>query len=233
MTTAMAAVNSNNIEHGTLIDLTIDGTTYYISNLFKTVTVFGRTYTALAAFLNISDIQSNLASTNDEIQISLSGLDDTYLGRVIDQKIKGGSITIYRVFIDPATQEIKLDGAAPAVYPRFKGIITNWNVSEDINVDGQTGTTTHTIVVMASSVLGVLENRIAGRRTNRRDYQRQYSERFITGSITTDPSMNRVEALFNASFDFGKPYTGGAASPGTGNNTGGFNKDQVDQVEQP
>jgi hypothetical protein len=42
--------------------------------------------------------------------------------------------------------------------------------------------------------------------------------------------MNRVEALFNSSFDFGKPYKASAASTVSGTNMGG-NNNQVQ--EQP
>ena len=45
-----------------------------------------------------------------------------------------------------------------------------------------------------------------------------------------DPSMNRVEALFNSSFDFGKPYVAKAASTVGGNTGGGvtdFNTDNA------
>jgi hypothetical protein len=57
--------------------------------------------------------------------------------------------------------------------------------------------------------MGVLENKVSGRRTNQQDYQIVWPE---LGNSATDPSMNRVDALFNQSFDFGKPYTGKAAS---------------------
>jgi len=81
---------------------------------------------------------------------------------------------------------------------------------------------THTITIIASSVMGVLENKVSGRRTNRQDYQIVYAE---LNNSATDPSMDRVDALFNQSFDFGKPYVGKAASsvdgPGAGGDSGG------------
>jgi GH18 family chitinase len=57
--------------------------------------------------------------------------------------------------------------------------------------------------------MGVLENKISGRRTNQEDYQIVWPE---LANSSSDPSMNRVEALFNSSFDFGKPYKASAAS---------------------
>jgi hypothetical protein len=64
--------------------------------------------------------------------------------------------------------------------------------------------------------MGVLENKVSGRRTNKEDYQIVYDE---LGNSSSDPSMNRVDTLFNSSFDFGKKYTG--SSPSTVNGGGG------------
>jgi hypothetical protein len=52
----------------------------------------------------------------------------------------------------------------------------------------------------------VLENRIAGLRTNQKSWQFFYSG---------DASMNRVAAISNQYFDFGAPpKTGGVSTPG-------------------
>ena len=76
--------------------------------------------------------------------------------------------------------------------------------------------------------MGVLENRVSGRRTNQEDYQIVWAE---LGNSASDPSMNRVEALFNSSFDFGKPYKGNAASS-VNSNGGGGNKNNEFVQEQ-
>ena len=89
-------------------------------------------------------------------------------------------------------------------------------VFKKTDVNGQSADVTHTITIIASSIMGVLENRISGRRTNKQDFSIIYSE---LGN-TADNSMNNVEALFNSSFDFGKPYTAKAASTTNGNSSG-------------
>ena len=213
------------IEYGVLIDLTLDGTTYYVSNCYKEVqypAVTGPIYQALAGFLTVSDRQNNISNANDEVQVTLSAIPANYIAATIDTQIKGGEINIYRVFFDYATQEVITN----AVYRRFTGIISNYSVQEDITTTGQTPEVNHTITIIASSIMGVLENKISGRRTNQEDYQIVWPE---LANSATDPSMNRVEALFNSSFDFGKPYKGNAASSvnsnsnsssGGGGNTG-------------
>lgn len=213
MTTTITQVTENNIEHGVLIDLTLDGLTYYISNCYKTITHDGNDYLALAGFLNVSEIQSNISNANDEIQVSLSAIPPTYIAATLGEPIKGGEINIYRAFFDYTTQEI----ITGAVYKRFTGVISNFSVQEDLDVEGTSPEVTHTITIIASSIMGVLENKISGRRTNKKDFDIVYTE---IGNSGTDPSMDRVETLFNSSFDFGKPYVAKAASTVNGNQSG-------------
>jgi hypothetical protein len=223
MTTTITAVDTERkIEHGVLIDLTLDGTTYYISNCYKDVVYNSQIYTALAGFLQISDIQSNISNSNDEIQVGLSAIPPNYIAATMNTQIKGGKINIYRAFFNYTTQEV----IATEVYRRFTGIISNFSVQEDIQQQGPDLDVKHTITIVASSIMGVLENKVSGRRTNSNDYQMVWAE---IGNSATDPSMDRVETLFNSSFDFGKPYTGKAASSvNNSNTTGGPSQFQQD-----
>jgi hypothetical protein len=215
MTTTITAVdNERSIEHGVLIDLTLDGTTYYISNCYKSIDYDSgagtNTYEALAGFLTVSEIQSNISNANDEIQVSLSAIPPNYIAATLGQPIKGGEVNIYRAFFDYTTQEV----ITGEIYKRFTGIISNFSVQEDLDVVNAEPSVNHTITIIASSIMGVLENKISGRRTNKQDYQIVWSE---LGNSSSDPSMNRVEVLFNSSFDFGKKYVAQAASDINGN----------------
>ena len=191
-------------------------TTFYISNCYKEVIYNSNTYRALAGFLTISDIQSNISNANDEIQVNLSAIPSSYIAAVVGSQIKGGEINIYRAFFDYTTQEVIIG----EIYRRFTGIINNYAVQEDITTLALTPEVSHTITIIASSIMGVLENKVTGRRTNKQDYQIVYAE---IGNLSTDPSMDRVDTLFNQSFDFGKPYTGKAASNVDGGNGSGGN----------
>jgi len=227
MTTIITAVDTaRSIEHGVLIDLTLDGTTYFISNCYKSITYNGNTYEALAGFLQISEIQNNISNANDEIQVSLSAIPPEYIAATLGQPIKGGEINIYRAFFDYTTQEV----ITGEIYRRFTGIISNFSVQEDIDVVNAEPSVNHTITIIASSIMGVLENKISGRRTNRQDYQVVWPE---LGNSATDPSMDRVEVLFNSSFDFGKLYVAQAASDVNGQGGGGSkNNSNVVQAER-
>jgi hypothetical protein len=227
MTTIITQVDDRKIEHGVLIDLTLDGTTYYVSNCYKNIDynsgAGSNTYLALAGFLNISEIQSNIANANDEIQLSLSAIPSAYISAVLGEPIKGGEINIYRAFFDYTTQEVIVGG----IYKRFTGVISNYSVQEDINTIEQSPEVNHNITIIASSIMGVLENKVSGRRTNREDYQIVYAE---LGNSASDPSFDRVDTLFNQSFDFGKKYTGSAAStvgPGGGSRQPEYPQEQA------
>jgi hypothetical protein len=209
MAQTIQAVDNPAIEHGVLIDLTLpdpitnDPILYRISNCYTNVVYAGNTYTALGGFLQVTDIQGDLQSTNNEITLSLSAIPSDYIESIMGREIKGGTMRIYRAFFDTATQQIKNISGTDQIFLRFDGYITNFAIQEDI-ASYQTADVTHTITVTASSILGILEGRVSGRRTNETSYQRAFSEQFITGAITSDPSMSRVVALKAASFDFGK-----------------------------
>lgn len=196
--------------------------TYYISNCYREVFHNSKTYQALAGFLTVSEIQNNISNANDEIQVSLSAIPPNYIAAVLGTQIKGGEINIYRAFFDYRTQQV----LANAVYKRFTGVISNYSVQEDLDAAGASPDVNHTITIIASSIMGVLENKISGRRTNQEDYQIFWPE-LNNVNYAADPSMNRVEALFNSSFDFGKPYKGQAASSvggGSGGDSGGYDQ---------
>jgi hypothetical protein len=208
MAQSITAVNSPGIEHGVLIDLTLpDQITglpiiHRISNCYTNVIHNGNTYLALGGFLQITDIQGDLQSTNNEITLALSAIEPDYIEAIMKQEIKGGALKIYRVFFDTVTQEV----ITGQVFLRFDGVINNFAIQESTSNSGNfSPELTHTITVTASSIQGVLEGRTSGRRTNQQSYQKFYPEQFITNAIAVDPLMNRVVTLRAASFDFGKP----------------------------
>jgi hypothetical protein len=91
------------------------------------------------------------------------------------------------------------------IFERYRGIITNFNVEESTNF--LSGELTNQISISCASLNSLLETQIRGQRTNETDRKRFYS---------TDVSFDRVKALQNTSFDFGKKYTGGYGYGGGG-----------------
>ena len=212
MAISIPAVASARVRHGLLIKLVVNGTDYFIANTYGPVTYQGDTYIGLGHFLGMDQIQDDLKVTNNGLQISLSGIPKTtgeqglgayssYVALILDQKIKGSLIRIYRVFFDVDTNQLLTD----SVSMRFSGYISNYSITDGIDLEAKDNA--KTVVITCSSVNSILERQITGRRTNQADQRSLYPN---------DDSMDRVAIISNTAFDFGKPYTGGGTGGGSG-----------------
>lgn len=216
------AVQSTRVRHGVLIKLTVNGTDYFISNSYGPITYNGDTYQALGHFLGLDSIQDDIRTTNNQISISLSGIPvdateaglpgyTSYIAFILDQKIKGSQVQVYRAFYDPDNLSLLTD----SVSLRFSGYISNYNITDGVDLEGKVNN--RTVVIQCSSVNGILERRIAGRRTNRADQRSLYP---------TDISMDFVAAISNTSFNFGRPYINQGTGGGSG--SGGYSGGSFD-----
>jgi hypothetical protein len=200
MTTNIPAVQQSNIKHCMLIDITVNSTTYYISNAYSSITYDGNAYTQLGNFMGISEIQDDLKITNNQISLQLSGIppDDgspNYMNIALNSNLKGSRVNIYRAFFDVSSGFYN----PTQVYLRFQGYVSNYSLNENWDQDNKV--VTNQIGIQCSSVHAILEKKYTGRRTNDSDQQFWFSG---------DTGMSKVKGLADASFDFGKPY---AATP--------------------
>jgi hypothetical protein len=186
-----------------------DTTIVTASSSYKDETIGGVTYSALGGLLAVGNQQKNLRVTSADTTIALSGISGTAINTVLDNNIRGSLLEISRGFYNNSDV---LDVANVA--PRFTGIITSYNIDED----RQQKTNNFSVTVNASSYKTVLENRLAGRRTNRESWQSFNS---------TDSSMNNIYSIATQLFDFGKPVnsrgTGGGGGGGSESIGGDFN----------
>jgi len=198
------------VTHAVLIKLSVNTSTYTISNAWGPLVWEGTTYLGLGHFLTLAEIQDELQPTTSQLQIGLSGIPkdigeqglglyNSYIALILDQKIKGSRVEIYRAFFDPQTGNI--DSSSTSL--RFSGYISNFTISDATDVESKTDA--YTISVACSSILGILDRKITGRRTNGTDQKALYP---------TDVSMDRVVAIANTAFDFGKPYSGSGTGGG-------------------
>jgi len=158
--------------------------TAYLSDYNRTVIVEGNTYTNIGKLMSISAVTSELKASPSELSIGLSGIPTNSISDVLNRQIKGSNIEIRRAFFDPITQN------QIANVLKFKGIVTNYDVSDDVDVAAQIATTT--ITLTCSSIVEVLGVKVSGRRTNPVDFPGELS-------------MGRVQALANSNFNFGAP----------------------------
>lgn len=181
-----------------------DVTIHTFSSAYKPEVIDGVTYTPLGGLLAVGAQSRNLRVTAGDTIISLSGVDGNNIAIVLGTKIRGSEVEVSRGFYNT-------NGVLQNTYLRFTGIITSYAISEVR--EGQEDT--FNVSVAASSYKTVLENRIAGRKTNTESWK------FFN---PTDTSMDRVYSIAGVAFDFGKPpssrRTGGSGVPGGGGGDG-------------
>ena len=164
---------------------------YTFSSSYKPETIANVTYTPLGGLLSVGVQQRDIRVTSADTSISLSGVSGNNIQLVLDNTIKGSKVEIIRGFYD---NNFVLTNVAP----RFTGIVTSYNIAED----RQEKDDNYIVTVNCSSYKAVLENRVAGRKTNKQSWQAINS---------TDSSMNNVYSIADTPFDFGvKP---GATKP--------------------
>lgn len=166
---------------------------YTFSSAYKDETISGVTYEALGGLLAVGAQPRDMRVTQGATSVSLSGVSGNNIAIVLGQRIKGSKLEILRGFYGntPNTYYTLAN-----TYNRFTGIITNYNISNEWdevnNIDN------YTVTVSATSYMLVLQNRIAGRKTNKSSWQ------FFN---STDSSMNNVYSISDQTFDFGMPVT--------------------------
>jgi hypothetical protein len=162
------------------------------SDYHRDYTIDSESYTALGTLLGLSDNVSELRITNQEMTISIAGIPITRVSEILDNKITGSSIKVYRNFFNATT------GASLAItgnpITRFSGIITNYSIQDEIAEASSDEAGTITLTLTAASLVEVLSQKLAGRRTNPVDQKRYYP---------TDISMDRVPTIARSQFNFG------------------------------
>lgn len=165
---------------------TANTTVYTFSSAYQEETIGGQVYTPLGGLLAVGVQQRDLRATSADTSITLSGIDGNNIYAALGTKIKGSKIEITRGFYN---NNYVLSNTAQ----RFTGIVTSYNIGEDLQLVEDTDN--FTVTVNASSFKTVLENRIAGRKTNPTSWQ-------VFNS--TDSSMNNIYSISDQNFDFGK-----------------------------
>ena len=162
------------------------------SDYRENFSINGENYLAVGNFLGVTASSSDLRATGNSMTITLSGVPNSSISDVLNRKIKGAAVRVYRVAFNVTTgQALDIEGNPMG---RFRGFVNNYTISEDYDV--QNRSTTSTISFICASAVDVLSNKVSGRLTNP-DSMRRF--------FPNDASMDRVPALQNTVFDFGVP----------------------------
>jgi len=184
--------NSAGSGNGTAANVTV----LTFSSSYQPETISGNVYDPLGGLLAVGAQNRNLRATSGETVIALSGIDGNNIYNVLATKIRGSEVEVLRGFYDA-------NMVLTNTYPRFRGIVTSYGITED-----REGIEDNfTVSIGASSYKTVLENRIAGRKTNKESW------RYFN---STDSSMDQVYAISGVVFDFGEKPKAGTIIPGRG-----------------
>lgn len=164
---------------------TANTTIYTFSSAYNDQVIDGQNYTPLGGLLSVGVQQRDIRVTSADTSISLSSINGDNIFAVLGTKIRGSELLILRGFYDD-------NYVLQNVYQRFSGIVTSYNISEDLQ--DATNDDTFTVTINASSFKSVLENRIAGRKTNGQSWK-EFNP--------TDTSMDQVYSIAGRTFDFG------------------------------
>jgi hypothetical protein len=149
-------------------------------------------YIGLGKLMGITSSSSEIRVSAADLTITISGIPTNSIGEIVNSKIKGCPVKIYRALFDAETGAyLDIEGNPLG---RFRGFVNNYSLNEEW--DNTTKTASNTLVLTCSSAVNVLQNKVAGRKTNPESQKRFYPN---------DVSMDRVPNLENSTFNFGAP----------------------------
>ena len=199
MATTMNALSSASIRHAEFIRITVDTTPYTFCNAAAPITVNGITFSGLGSLLFIGDIQRDIKATSDDFTFNLTGIDPANIALILSADIKGSIVELWRGFLDSNNQIIT--SPSQQFFKRYQGIVNSVSITEDFN--DQVRQRIATCTVACASFRQILENRLAGIKTNPQSWQVFYPN---------DTSMDRTPIIQNTYFDFGKEPKNGSLS---------------------
>lgn len=192
-----------NVESALLVKIEVDyyktsegatptAETLLFSDYYRDITYDSNVYRGLGQLVGITSTRSEISASEGDITITLSGIPNTSLAEIIHSRIKGSSVDVYRYLFNAQTGEGL--GLVGNPVGRFFGIVDNYTLEENYDIDSKTSS--NTISIVCSNTVKLLGNKTSGRKTNKASHRSFYPN---------DPSMDRVSALIGTSFDFGKP----------------------------
>jgi hypothetical protein len=162
------------------------------SDMLTPYTINSEVYTGLGKLMSITSSKSELRVSSGEMTITLSGIPNTAIAEIVNSKIKGAPVRVYRALFNPNTNALL--AVSPNPLGRYRGFVNNYSLNEEYDTESRTSS--NTLVLVCASSVDVLQNKVAGRKTNPESQKRFYP---------SDLSMDRVPNLENATFDFGAP----------------------------
>jgi len=159
------------------------------SNFYKPYTIAGQSYASLGSLMSVGDTVSELRLSDQELTITLSGILSSNINSVLSYKMKGSPVMVRRGLFNANTGVAIVEPIG-----KFIGLVNNFSLNEEYNVVDKNSSVS--VVLTCASIVGLLQTKVAGRRTNPTDEKLYYPN---------DLSMDRVPNLSSANFNFGAP----------------------------
>ena len=122
----------------------------FSDRLYPTV-IDGDTYLGIGKLMGITETASEIRASSGQLTITVSGIPNSSLTEVLNSKIKGCPVYVYRMLFDPVTQESLNIVGNPLM--KYRGFINNFSLQEDYTIDSRSST--NTIVLTCSSAVDV------------------------------------------------------------------------------
>lgn len=146
-------------------------------------TISGTTFTALGQLVNITSSVNELRASTNPLTITVSGIPDSSINAIVNSKLKGSRVTVYRGYFQQNGNSII---GVDTIVGRYSGFVNNYSLVEEYN--NLLRTATNTIQIECSNFIDLLDNKVSGRRTNSSSQNRFYPN---------DRSFDRVPVLAN------------------------------------
>lgn len=178
------------IQSNLFVKIVLPNETLLLSDLNAGFTIGSDNYVGLGRFVSITPTSSEIRVSGDEISIAISGIPNSEITNVTNSRIKGSRVEVRRVLFDAADGSfLNIPGNPIGV---FNGYVNNYTLSEDF--DAAQRISSNVILLTCSSIVSVLENKVAGRKTNPSSQKKFFPQ---------DLSMDRVLNLESTTFNFG------------------------------
>ena len=154
---------TGNIAPVHLIDLNFSTPQYLTDcsfNLTSSISGSSRTYTASGHILNIGNSQEGSKPIKNSLNLTLSGVDQSFISIALNENIINATVQIYRAFLNSSNAIIS------DPFLLFDGFIDQYSIEDD--------TTTANIGLNITSHWGNFE-KVSGRRTSDTSQQRFFS----------------------------------------------------------
>ena len=158
-----------------------------ICSHFTNLDVDGETYIAAGQLMEIGSTSDNIEATDHSLTIGLSGIDGSVTSAVLNSRVPGSEVNIYRGFFDEDTGVLH-----DTPYLVWSGLASSYSITDTLNHDNEDSIS---VQLECKSLLSAIMDRQSGLYTSVSSYQTLDS---------SDKSMEFVAGLTDKRFNFGK-----------------------------